>query len=274
MDQYLFYAFGAIAVGASLAVIGQRNPMHSVLWLIASFIGLSGLYVLLDAPFTAVTQIIIYAGAIMVLFLFVVMLLNTPREDPPVVDPRRPMLSAGPRRAGGVLSLVFLAEILWAMLRVPERAISGDAQVVRPRVVGRPDRPRAVHHARVRLRGDDGAAAGGDDRGRGAGQEGAVMPGLNHFLMLSGILFSIGTAGVFLRRNVITILLSIEIMLNAVNLTFVAVGRQLGSVEGQIIVFFVMTVAACEAAVGLAIVIQLFRQRETLSPDAFTSLKW
>ena len=88
------------------------------------------------------------------------------------------------------------------------------------------------------------------------------------------MLFSIGTAGVFLRRNVITILLSIEIMLNAVNLTFVAVGRHLGSVEGQIIVFFVMTVAACEAAVGLAIVIQLFRQRETLSPDAFTSLKW
>jgi NADH-quinone oxidoreductase subunit K len=100
------------------------------------------------------------------------------------------------------------------------------------------------------------------------------MPGLNHFLLLSGVLFAIGTAGVFLRRNVITILLSIEIMLNAVNLTFVAVGRHLGSVEGQIIVFFVMTVAACEAAIGLAIVIQLFRQRETLSPDAFTSLKW
>ena len=100
------------------------------------------------------------------------------------------------------------------------------------------------------------------------------MPSLNNFLVLSALLFSIGTAGVFLRRNLITILLSIEIMLNAVNLTFVAVGRHLGSVEGQIIVFFVMTVAACEAAVGLAIVIQLFRQRETLSPDAFTSLKW
>ena len=66
------------------------------------------------------------------------------------------------------------------------------------------------------------------------------------------MLFAIGTAGVFLRRNLITILLSIEIMLNAVNLTFVAVGRHLGSVDGQIIVFFVMTVAAAEAAVGLA----------------------
>ena len=97
---------------------------------------------------------------------------------------------------------------------------------------------------------------------------------LNHYLVLSAILFSIGTAGVFLRRNIITLLLSIEIMLNAVNLTFVAVGRYLGTVEGQIITFFVMTVAAAEAAVGLAIVIALFRHKESLSPDVFTSLKW
>ena len=100
------------------------------------------------------------------------------------------------------------------------------------------------------------------------------MPTLNHYLILSGVLFSIGTAGVFLRRNLITILLSIEIMLNAVNVTFVAVGRYQNSVDGQIITFFVMTVAAAEAAVGLALVIALFRHRETLSPDAFTSLKW
>ena len=97
---------------------------------------------------------------------------------------------------------------------------------------------------------------------------------LNHYLFLSAILFSIGTAGIFLRRNLITLLLSVEIMLNAVNLSFVAMGRFNGSVEGQIITFFVMTVAAAEAAVGLAIVIALFRHRETLSPDAFTSLKW
>jgi NADH-quinone oxidoreductase subunit K len=79
---------------------------------------------------------------------------------------------------------------------------------------------------------------------------------------------------VFLRRNVITILLAIEIMLNAVNLTFVAFGRELGSVDGQVIVFFAMTVAAAEAAVGLAIVIAMFRLRGTLNPEAFRSLKW
>lgn len=99
-------------------------------------------------------------------------------------------------------------------------------------------------------------------------------PTLNSYLMLSAVLFAIGTAGVFLRRNLITILLSIEVMLNAVNLTFVAVDRFRGLIDGQIIVFFVMTVAAAEAAVGLAIVIALFRHKEMLTPDAFTSLKW
>ena len=97
---------------------------------------------------------------------------------------------------------------------------------------------------------------------------------LSHYLVVSAVLFAIGTAGVFLRRNLITILLSIEIMLNAVNLTFVAFGRYQGNVDGQIIVFFVMTVAAAEAAVGLAIVIALFRHRESLNPEAFSSLKW
>ena len=101
-----------------------------------------------------------------------------------------------------------------------------------------------------------------------------MIPSLNDYLLLSAILFAIGTAGVFLRRNLITIMLSIEIMLNAVNLTFVAFGRFAGDVDGQIITFFVMTVAAAEAAVGLAIVIALFRHRQSLNPDTFTLLKW
>jgi NADH-quinone oxidoreductase subunit K len=100
------------------------------------------------------------------------------------------------------------------------------------------------------------------------------MPTLNDYLILSAILFAIGSAGVLIRRNIITILLSVEIMLNAVNLSFVAFGRAFGTAEGQIIVFFVMTVAAAEAAVGLAIVIGLFRHRESLNPETFTSLKW
>jgi NADH-quinone oxidoreductase subunit K len=100
------------------------------------------------------------------------------------------------------------------------------------------------------------------------------MVPLGHYLTLSAILFATGTMGVFLRRNVITVLLSIEVMLNAVNLAFIAFGRTQGSVDGQVIMFFVVTVAAAEAAIGLALVISLFRHRESLNPDVFTSLKW
>ena len=100
------------------------------------------------------------------------------------------------------------------------------------------------------------------------------MVPLGHYLILSAVLFATGTMGVFLRRNVITMLLSIEVMLNAVNLAFIAFGRTQGPVDGQVITFFVVTVAAAEAAVGLALVIALFRHRESLNPDVFTSLKW
>ena len=99
------------------------------------------------------------------------------------------------------------------------------------------------------------------------------MADLNHYLILSAVLFTIGTAGVLLRRNVITMLLSIEVMLNAVNLAFIAFGYFLGSSDGQIIVFFVITVAAAEATVGLALVIALFRHVETLNPDALRQLR-
>ena len=98
--------------------------------------------------------------------------------------------------------------------------------------------------------------------------------GAGHYFILSAILFCLGLTGVLLRRNMIVILMSLDLMLNAVNLAFVAFGRQWASVDGQIITFFVMTVAAAEAAVGLALVIALFRHRESLNPEAFTSLKW
>ena len=100
------------------------------------------------------------------------------------------------------------------------------------------------------------------------------MPSLNDYLVLSAILFAIGAAGVFVRRNLITILLSIEIMLNAVNLAFVAFASFFGDTVGQLFVFIVMTVAAAEAAVGLALVIAIFRNRETLNVDEASILKF
>jgi NADH-quinone oxidoreductase subunit J len=108
----LFYVFAAIAVGATLLVVVQSNPVYSVLLLIASFIGLAGLYVLLEAPFVAVIQIIVYAGAIMVLFLFVVMLLNAPREE---TVKSNLMDASGTRAIGGLLAVVLAAELAWAL---------------------------------------------------------------------------------------------------------------------------------------------------------------
>jgi NADH-quinone oxidoreductase subunit J len=98
LETLVFYLLATLAVGTSLLVVGQRNPVYSVMLLIASFGALAGIYILLDAPFTAVTQIIVYAGAIMVLFLFVVMLLNVGQED-----------------------AVFVGEIAWAVWHVTTR---------------------------------------------------------------------------------------------------------------------------------------------------------
>jgi NADH-quinone oxidoreductase subunit J len=111
----LFYIFGAAAIAASVLVIAQRNPMYSVLLLIASFGSLSGLYVLLEAPFVAVIQIIVYAGAIMVLFLFVVMLLNAPTEETEHDQRVHPLLRPGPMRFGALLAVALVVELVWAL---------------------------------------------------------------------------------------------------------------------------------------------------------------
>jgi NADH-quinone oxidoreductase subunit J len=113
-----FYLFSAIAIAASMLVIAQRNPIYSVLLLIASFGALSGLYVLLDAPFVAVIQIIVYAGAIMVLFLFVVMLLNAPQEETPEDLARTPLARAGGAVTGGtLLAGALIVELVWALTK-------------------------------------------------------------------------------------------------------------------------------------------------------------
>ena len=136
----LFYLFAAVAVLASLLVIGQRNPIYSVLFLIASFGALSGLYVLLEAPFVAVIQIIVYAGAIMVLFLFVVMLLNAPHEDTEEDLERGVRLPAAGRVRvfGALLAIALVGELIWVVLasRRTPIAIAGEG-VSSVRVIGR-----------------------------------------------------------------------------------------------------------------------------------------
>ena len=96
---------------------------------------------------------------------------------------------------------------------------------------------------------------------------------MSWYLILSAILFTLGATGFLLRRNIITVFMCIELMLNAVNLTFVAFSHQLKQVDGHIFTFFVMVVAAAEAAVGLAIILTVFKNRQTLEIDEISSMK-
>jgi NADH-quinone oxidoreductase subunit K len=99
------------------------------------------------------------------------------------------------------------------------------------------------------------------------------MVPISYFLILAAILFVLGVAGFLFKRNIVTIFMSIELMLNAVNLTFVALSYYLRQLSGQIFVFFVMVVAAAEAAVGLAIIITVFKNRESLNVDQIDLMK-
>ena len=121
----IFYLFAAVAVVASALVVVRPKPMHGVLLLIVSFAALAGLYIQLDAPFAAVIQIVIYAGAIMVLFVFVVMLLNAHREDDLAAASVR-----GPLRAGVALGAVLAAELVWAVVRAGRGASSPIAREI------------------------------------------------------------------------------------------------------------------------------------------------
>ena len=98
--------------------------------------------------------------------------------------------------------------------------------------------------------------------------------GLHHYLTVSALLFSIGLVGMLTRRSILLVLLSVELILNSANLSFVAFSSFLGNLSGQVVVFFTMIVAAAEVTVGLAIVVLLFRKKETTDVDELKTLKW
>jgi NADH-quinone oxidoreductase subunit J len=139
-ETLTFYFLSGLALVTSALVIGQRNPMYSVMMLIASFGALAGLYIQLDAPFVAVAQIIIYAGAIMVLFLFVVMLLNAPQEDAAGWDRTHPLREPMVARFGSLIAILLIVQLAWALIRAGSNDQSiavSDASVSNIRVLGR-----------------------------------------------------------------------------------------------------------------------------------------
>ena len=293
----VFYLLSAVAVAAGVMVISARNPVHSVLFLILAFFNAAGLFVLVGAEFLAMVLVVVYVGAVAVLFLFVVMML-----DINFIRLREGFLQYLP--IGALIGLVLLVELIlvfgtWALDARDHRAgrraaAAGGAH--QHRGAGRP----ALHRLLLPVPGRRPDPAGGDDRrdhadaapqGRRAPPEhrragppppragGRAAQGparerhlmaipLAHYLTVAAILFTLGIFGIFLnRKNVIIILMSIELMLLAINLNFVAFSAYLGDLAGQVFAMFVLTVAAAEAAIGLAILVVYFRNRGSIEVE-------
>src|SRR5919108_731209 len=182
-----FYTLSAFILGFAIMVVSTKNTVHSVLFLVLNFLFVAALYVLLGAQFLAVIQILVYAGGIVVLYLFVVMLVNLKRPPEAHQDPHR-MTKFGFGLAAAVLI--------------------------------------------------------------------------------------IGVIGVMVRRNIIIIFMSIELILNAVNINLVAFSSQLHNAIGQVFAIFVIAVAAAEAAVGLGIILAFYRNKETVNIDEMNVMRW
>jgi NADH:ubiquinone oxidoreductase subunit 6 (subunit J)/NADH:ubiquinone oxidoreductase subunit K len=298
IQALVFYLFAGIMVASAVMVISARNPVHSVLFLILAFFNAAGLFVLMGAEFLAMILVIVYVGAVAVLFLFVVMML-----DIDFAQLRQGFLKYAP--IGAMVGLVLLAELVlvggaWIFPGLADPRSRQDHQhaCARPRALyrlhlclpgvradpaGRDDRRHRADSARARRRSppEDLGPAGAHARTGGAGGQGAAAAGgmtmtigLEHYLTVAAILFTLGIFGIFLnRKNVIVILMSVELMLLAVNINLVAFSTHLGDLVGQVFALMVLTVAAAEAAIGLAILVVYFRNRGSIAVEDINLMK-
>ena len=237
------------------------------MFLVLTIASLAGLFVLLHAFFLAAVQVLVYAGAVMVLFLFVIMLLDLKSEE-------RQKLKLGTVIAG----LVATGAILFLFLRT--RFPSGPRWWRRPRPIWKGRRPRWASCCFVTiccpLRSSPCLLLVGDDRCDPAEQKGfevSMNVGLEHYLVVSVVLFCLGLLGVIVRRNLLVMYMGLELMLNAANLALVAFSRFNNNLDGQVFVFFIITVAAAEVSVGLALIVALYRKRQTAHVEDLTLMK-
>ena len=289
-----FYLFAALTIASAVAVIFARNPVHSVLWLILSFFNAAGLMLLAGAEFIALLLVIVYVGAVAVLFLFVVMMLNID-----FAALRSGFTSNLP--FGIIIALVLLAEIGIAVSawksgpgisgaappeidpaqhrrlgRASLQPLPAAVRACRPDPAGGDDRGDRPHPPEPRRRPRPGRrqadppppAGRGPQHQPGRRQGHRAVIGLGHYLAVAAILFVLGVLGIFInRRNVILMLMAIELILLAVNINLVAFSAFLGDLTGQVMAMFVLTVAAAEAAIGLAILVIFFRRRGSIAVD-------
>ncbi len=265
-QEYAFLVLAAVGSVSAIAVVTARNVVHAALYLVVTLLSVGSVYLLLGAEFTGWVQILIYVGAIVILFLFGLMLTKAPIGRDTLDNQQR---WVGVAVAAGVfVGLVFLIQQAWPMK---------DAQNTYGVYLGEHGRDRrgALPLLRPAVRGDLVPAPRGADRRHRAGAEGRRrMIRLPFILFFSALLFSAGVYGVLARRNAIMVLMAIELMLNAVNVNLVGFSAYLKDVTGQVFALFVIAVAAAEVGIGLAIVILLFRNRESINVDEVNLLKW
>jgi NADH-quinone oxidoreductase subunit J len=300
----LFYLFSAVLLFASFRVITARSTVHAALYLVLAFANAAVIWMLLKAEFLAIALVLVYVGAVMVLFLFVVMMLDLNSSS--VRDgfwKHFPLAGI----IGAVIALE-MALVLMGGFRVSEPAALDPAiakmsntqalgYAIYTQYLYRADAAQAQGHQGPgpvpagageeggppahRQDGADRRSAFGRCRRRCHRHPGRRQEAMNlgpitlgHYLSLGGLLFALSVIGIYLnRRNLIVLLMAIELMLLAVNLNFVAFSHYLGDMAGQVFVFFILTVAAAESAIGLAILVVLFRNRATINVEELDSLK-
>ena len=305
LQALAFYVFAFVVMASAAMVVVSRNPVYSVLFLVLAFFNAAALFLLIGAEFIAMILIIVYVGAVAVLFLFVVMML-----DINLTKLREGFLKYLP--VGAMIGFVLFLEILFGLGvlggntddlgRRSARPVPQVLAIDNTRAIGRVlytqyfylfqvaglvllvamigaivltlRRRPGVRRQRISeqlYRPKDEAVTVVKVPTRG----GRVMAiGLDHYLFVAAVLFTLGILGIFLnRKNVIVILMCVELMLLAVNINLVAFSVFQGNIVGQIFAMLVLTVAAAEAAIGLAILVVYFRNRGTIEVEDINAMK-
>ena len=251
MELFVFVVAAAMVLGGAVGVVVRSHPVHAALSLVLTLFGIAVLFIAQEAHFLAAVQVIVYAGAIVVLFLFVIMLLGVDNAEDLHVEPfkvQRPVASVV---GAGLMVLIGTAIIVSRKAAVPA---SPQSQAVQ-------DAALDPHDGNIKALARD------------LFSDHVLAFELTSVLLLGAVLFSIGVVGVMVRRNPLVLFMCVELMLNAVNLTFVALARRMGDIGGQTTVFFVMVVAAAEVVVGLGIVVAILRRQPNATTDDMAELK-
>ncbi len=289
LEYVVFFSAAVMILGGAIGVIILRNPVHAALGLVLTLFGVAVQFVAMEAHFLAAVQVIVYAGAIVVLFLFVIMLLGVDESIDLSIEPipiQRPLAA--------IMGLGLVGLLGAAIVRAEDSLVINPGSGID--VAGETGNNDAnIQQLASNLYGDHvfafqltsvllivavaGTVLLTRKWPRDAGSENREQRRMiatistSYYLVLAAMLFALGAFGLLVRRNPLIMFMCIELMLNAANLTFVALATQLGDINGQTAVFFVMVVAAAEVVVGLGILVSILRRRPGATADDLAELK-